>query len=316
MQASYMKSLFDLTGRKVLITGGAMGIGRGYALALAGAGADIAIIDINEKNGQSTVEEVKSLGRDSIFVKCDVTDKGQIQGMIKSVIQQFGRLDIGINNAGTAILGADETMSKENWDKVIALDLTAAFLCAQAEAQQMIKQKPMGGKIINTASMSATIANSNASYNAAKAGVVQMTRTLAAEWGKYNINVNCISPSYLLTELHASTPVVIRDRMRELHPVGWLERPEDLYGPVVFLASDASNYVTGQDLIADGGHMLNVWLTPLPRVAPPRVSREEETLQLKHDLSVLGVKYDEDGYAPDLHPEIGGMLKKQFGLEG
>jgi len=149
----------------------------------------------------------------------------------------------------------------------------------------------------------------------AKAGVVHMTRTLAAEWGKYNINVNCISPSYLLSEAHATTPTVVRDRIRELHPVGWFERPEDLYGPVIFLASDASNYVTGHDLIVDGGHTLNVWLTPLPRVAPPRVSREEETLQLKHDLDVHGVKYDEDGYAPDAHPEIGGILKKQFGLE-
>jgi sorbose reductase len=315
MQAHFVKRLFDLTGRKALITGGAKGVGRAYALALAGAGADIAIIDIDEKAGKSTMEEVRSLGRDSTYIQCDVTKKSEIQRMVKSVVELFGRLDIGINNAGISNRGANETMRKKTWDKVIALDLTAVFLCAQVEAQQMIKQKPMGGKIINTASMSATIANVNASYTTAKAGIVHMTRTLAAAWGKYNIYVNCISPSYVLTELHASTPIAVRDRMRELHPLGWFERPEDLYGPVVFLASAASDYVTGHDLIVDGGHTLNVWLTPLPRVAPPRVSRKEETIQLKHDLSVHGMKYDEDGYTPDLRPEGGDILKKQFGLE-
>jgi hypothetical protein len=163
--------------------------------------------------------------------------------------------------------------------------------------------------------MSATIANSNASYNSAKAGVVHMTHTLAAEWAKYNIYVNCISPSYVLTELLASVPVAARNRIREFHPLGWLERPEDLYGPMIFLASDASNYITGHDLVVDGGHMLNVWLAPVPRVAPPRISRKEETLHLRHDLEVDGVAYDEDGYAPTVHPEVGGLFMKQFGLE-
>jgi len=297
-------SLFDLTGKNALVTGGGMGIGRGYGLALAGAGANVAIIDVNEKTGNATVEEIKSLGRDSVFLKCDVADKEQAQSMIKSVVQRFGRLDIGINNAGMSILGPDETISKESWDKVIGVTLTGVFLCAQAEAQQMIKQKPMGGKIINTASICATIACGNASYNASKAGVVHMTRTLAAEWGGYNINVNCISPSFLLSAAHASTPTIVRDRMRELHPVGWFQRPEDLYGPVIFLASDASNYVTGHNLIVDGGHTLNVWLKPLQRVAPPRVSRQEETLQLKHDLDVLEVEYDKDVVSPRLHPEF------------
>lgn len=315
MQKDFIRRLFDLTGKKALITGGAKGIGRGYALALAGAGADIAIVDIDQKGGKSTMEEVRSMGRDSIYVQCDVSKKSEVQRMAKSVVEHFGRLDIGVNNAGISSRSDNETTPKEDWDKVIALDLTAVFLCAQVEAQQMIKQKPMGGKIINTASMSATIANVNASYNAAKAGVVHMTHTLAAAWGKYNIYVNCISPSYLLTELHASNPPAIRDRMRELHPLGWFERPEDLYGPAVFLASAASDYVTGHDLIVDGGHTLNVWLTPLTRVAPPKVSREEETIQLKHDLAVLGVEYDENGYNPDLYPEVCDILKKQFGLE-
>jgi len=308
-------ALFDLTGKKALVTGGSIGIGRGFALALAQAGADVAIIARNETAGNSVVEEIKALGCDSLFVKCDVSDKSQVQAMVRQVVGQFGRLDIGVNNAGIAILGADEQIDQDAWDKVIAVNLTGIFLCAQAEAQQMIKQSPAGGKIINMASMSATIANCNASYDASKAGIVHMTKTLAAEWGQYNINVNCISPSYVLTPMHASTPVVVRSRIRELTPLGHVQRPEDLYGPVVFLASDASNYVTGHDLMVDGGHTLNAWLTPLGRSVPPRVSPEEEIVQLKHDLDVLNIEYDADGINPDVHPEIADAFKGAFGIK-
>lgn len=308
-------TLFDLTGKKALVTGGSIGIGRGFALALAQAGADVAIIARNEVAGNSVVEEIKELGHDSLFVKCDVAVKDQVQEMVKTVVKQFGQLDIGVNNAGIAILGADEEIDQISWDKVIAVNLTGMFLCAQAEAQQMIKQSPPGGKIINMASMSATIANCNASYDASKAGIVHMTKTLAAEWGQYNINVNCISPSYVLTPMHASTPVVVRGRIRELTPLGHVQRPEDLYGPVVFLASDASNYVTGHDLMVDGGHTLNAWLTPLGRSVPPRVSPEEEIVQLKHDLDVLNIEYDADGINPDVHPEIADAFKGAFGIE-
>jgi hypothetical protein len=177
----------------------------------------------------------------------------------------------------------------------------------------MIAQQA-GGKIINTASMSATIANCNASYDASKAGIVHMTKTLAAEWGRHNINVNCISPSYILSPMHASTPTVVRQRIRELTPLGHVQRPEDLHGPVVFLASDASNYVTGHDLMVDGGHTLNAWLVPLTRTLPPRVSPAQEIVQLKHDLTAMGVPFDADGINPDLHPEIADAFKAAFGL--
>ena len=308
-------TLFDLTGKKALVTGGSIGIGRGFALALAQAGADVAIVARNEIAGNSVVDEIKSMGRDSLFVKCDVAAKEQVQAMVQKIVKQFGRLDIGVNNAGIAILGADEEIDQNSWDKVIAVNLTGIFLCAQAEAQQMIKQSPPGGKIINMASMSATIANCNASYDASKAGIVHMTKTLAAEWGQYNINVNSISPSYVLTPMHASTPVIVRDQIRKLTPLGYVQRPEDLYGPVVFLASDASNYVTGHDLMVDGGHTLNAWLTPLSRSVPPRVSPEQEAVQLKHDLDVLKIAYDKDGINPDVHPEIADAFKAAFGLK-
>lgn len=307
-------SLFDLTGKKALVTGGAVGIGRGCALALARAGADVAIVDLNEKAGSQTADEIRSMGVDALFVSCDVTRKDQVQAMVGAVVKRFGRLDIAVNNAGIGILGADESLDQADWDKVIAVNLTGTFLCAQAEARQMIRQTPTEGKIINIASMSATIANCNASYDASKAGVVHMTKTLAAEWGGFNINVNCISPSYLLTPMHASTPVVVRRRIRELTPLGHVERPEDLHGAVIFLASAASNYVTGLDLMVDGGHTLNAWLTPLSRAVPPRVSPEEETVQLKRDLDRLGLSYDSDGINPNVHPEIADAFKAAFGI--
>jgi NAD(P)-dependent dehydrogenase (short-subunit alcohol dehydrogenase family) len=297
-------NLFDLTGKKALVTGAAVGIGRGYAVALAQAGADVAIVDLDKKTGQKTVAEIKSLGRNSLFVHCDVTKKEQVEAMINEVTKTFGRLDIGVNNAGIGILGNDIDYSFENWQKVIDVNLTGMYLCAQAEARQFVKQNPVCGKIINTASMSARICNCNASYNASKGGVVEMTRMLAAEWGTYNINVNCISPSYILSPMHASTPIEIRTRIRELTPLGHVQRPEDLYGPVIFLASDASNYVTGIDLLVDGGHTLNAWLSPLRRAVPPRISPEQEIVQLKHDLTSMELPFDENGINESLHPEI------------
>ena len=307
-------SLFDLTGKKALVTGAAVGIGRGCAVALARAGADVAIVDLNESAGKKTADEIRSLGRDSLFVPCDVTQKDQVQAMVQRVAGQFGRLDIAVNNAGIGILGADEEIDQAAWDRVIAVNLTGVFLCAQAQAQQFLRQSPVEGKIINIASMSATICNCNASYNGSKAGVVQMTRMLAAQWGRFNINVNCISPSYVLTPMHASTPVVVRQRIRELTPLGHVQRPEDLYGAAVFLASAAANYVTGHDLMVDGGHTLNAWLTPLSRSVPPRVSPDEEIVQLKHDLEVLGLPYDADGINPTVHPEIADAFKSAFGV--
>jgi NAD(P)-dependent dehydrogenase (short-subunit alcohol dehydrogenase family) len=308
-------SLFDLTGKKALVTGGAVGIGRACAVALAKAGADVAIVDLDVKTGEATAREISGMGHSGIFVKCDVTKKDQVQAMIKAVVTKFGRLDIAVNNAGIAILGADEEIPQPQWDKVIAVNLTGTFLCAQAEAQQMISQKPTEGKIINIASMSATIANCNASYDASKAGVVHMTKTLAAEWGRFNINVNCLSPSYVLTPMHASTPLIARDRIRELTPLGHMERPEDLFGAVIFLASSASNYVTGHDLMVDGGHTLNAWLVPLGRAVPPRVSPDQESVQMKHDLDTMGIKYDKDGINASVHPEIANVFKAAFGIK-
>ena len=128
-------SLFDLTGKKALVTGGAVGIGRGYATALAMAGADVAIVDIDLETAQKTCAGIREMGRESVAIRCDVTDKGQVQSMVAQVVDCFGRLDIGVNNAGIAILGGDEQVDQADWDKVIAVNLTGMFLCAQAQAQ-------------------------------------------------------------------------------------------------------------------------------------------------------------------------------------
>ena len=281
-------SLFDLTGKCALVTGGAMGLGRACANALAMAGANVAIVDMNEKVGVKTAAAIKAQGVDSFFIPCDVSDKEQVQRMTAAVVKRFGRLDIGVNNAGFGIaVGGAETLELSQWDRVVAVNLTGVFLCAQAQAQQMSRQSPVEGKIINTASMYGTVAGGNCSYNAAKAGVIHLTRTLACEWGRFNINVNCISPSWVLTPGMISTPPEVRARMREVTPMGHVERPEDIQGAVIYLASKASNFVTGHDLIVDGGHTLNTWLEPLQRQIPPRVSPEEEVRETLKDMEAM-----------------------------
>ena len=218
-------SLFDLTGKKALITCAAVGIGRGCAVAVARAAADVAIVDLNESAGEKMAEEIRSL-RPRLVVRslrCDEKGPSPVHGPV--LAGRFSRLHIAVNNAGIGILGADEELDQAAWDR-IAVNLTGVFLCAQAETQQFLRQTPVEGKIINIASMSATICNCNASYNGFKAGVVQMTCMLAAERGRFNINVNCISPSYLLTPMYASTPAAVRRRIRELTPLGHVQRPK------------------------------------------------------------------------------------------
>jgi NAD(P)-dependent dehydrogenase (short-subunit alcohol dehydrogenase family) len=285
-------SLFDLTGKNALVTGGAMGLGRACADALAMAGANVAIVDINEAVGERTAASIRARGTDSFFVRCDVADKVQVTGMAAAVVRRFGRLDIGINNAGYGLPeGGSETLDLAAWERLMAVNLTGVFLCAQAQAQEMIKQSPAGGKIINTASMYGIIAGGNVAYNTSKAGVIHLTRSLAAEWGRFNINVNCISPSWTLTPaMLEETPPEVRRQIREVTPMGHVQRPEDIHGPVLFLASRASDFVTGHNLVIDGGHTLNTWFkpfTPLERTVPPRVSPDAEAAHALEDMEAI-----------------------------
>ncbi|MEM2094878.1 MAG: SDR family oxidoreductase [Candidatus Bathyarchaeia archaeon] len=255
--------MFRLDNRVALVTGGGQGIGRGFCLALAEAGADVAVVDVNERTANAVAKEIEALGRKSVAVKTDVTDRDQVDEMMLTVVETFGKLDIGVNNAGIGRPGRAESMTLEDWNLTIAVNLTGAFLCCQAEAQQMISQG-RGGKIINVASISGITANSVVAYGASKAGVIMMTKRMAAEWGKYGINVNCISPGWTITPMTERVPAETKQRWKELTPLGRLETPEDLYGALIFLASDASNYVTGHNLVVDGGHTVCVWIDKVP----------------------------------------------------
>ena len=279
-------SLFDISGKSALVTGGAIGLGKALATALAKGGANVAIVDLNEETGHKTAAAIKSMGVESFFVRCDVSDKDQVSAMTEAVVERFGQLDIAVNNAGFGILGKAESLSQSEWDRVMRVNLTGVFLCAQAQAQHMIRRPRPEGKIVNIASIYGLIAGGNCAYNAAKSGVIHLTKSLAAEWGRYNINVNSISPGWVLTP---GNPVnaSLRARMREIIPLGHVQRPEDLHGAVLFLASKASDFITGHNLVVDGGHTLNTWLLPLERELPPRVSPDEEELEVRKDWGAI-----------------------------
>jgi len=290
-------SLFDLSGKKALVTGGAMGIGHACATALAMGGADVAIVDLNQEMGNRAVESIRAMGCDALFIRCDISDKQQVQSMMDAVVTKFGRLDIAVNNAGiVGSLAPDEEQDEANWDKVMSVCLRGAWLCATAQAQQMKKQTPTEGKIIFTASIAGFDAHNDGVYSAAKAGVIQMTRALAVRWGRFNINVNSFSPGFTMSPLLAGVPAQARDEVRKRTPLGHLLRPQDYRGAILYLASAASNAMTGQNLVIDAGLMLTALpqIPPPPRV-PPRVSPDEEVEDMKQELAAMGISYDENG---------------------
>jgi len=279
-----LEQLFNLKRKKALITGGSVGIGRACAMALASCGADVAIAGRTEESARKTCNSLRELGVEAFFCQCDVTEEEQIDLMMEEVCRRFGRIDIAINNAGGSGYSSALAMDRLEWTRTIDVNLTGLFWCAQAEAKRMVSQTPAGGKIINMASMYATVAGGTCAYNASKAAVVHLTRSLASEWGSYNINVNCISPGWTLTR---GNPIgsELRQRMRQVTPAGSLMRYEDIYGAVVFLSSASSDFITGHDLVVDGGHSINTWLTPVERAVLARTTPEDEEAGLKNDLS-------------------------------
>jgi NAD(P)-dependent dehydrogenase (short-subunit alcohol dehydrogenase family) len=251
---------FRLDGKTALVTGGAQGIGEAYCFALGEAGAKIAVVDINIAKAEEMAQRLIVNGITAIAVKADVTNPDEVKLMVKTVIDKWGELTIGVNNAGIGKWQDALTLDFSDWRKVLALNLDAVFLCAQSEAKEMVKKGY--GKIINTASMSAHISNTpqnQCAYNASKAGVLHLTRSLAAEWAPKNIMVNSISPGYTKTDLVdnlLATPEgkTILPKWLEKIPMGRMALTEDLQGGIVYLASPASDYMTGSDLIIDGGY--------------------------------------------------------------
>jgi len=252
-----LKEKFDLSGQVALVTGGARGIGRACAEGLAEFGADVAVADIREGNLHRTVAELADqydVRTEGII--CDVTDAAAVSDMVAKVVDLFGKIDILVNSVGISIRENAEKMTEEQWHKVMDTNLTSTFLCCQAAGRRMIQQKR--GSIINVASMSARIVNipqKQIAYNTSKAGMIQMSRSMAAEWAKHNVRVNTISPGSTLTDMTKAVP---QDHAQwcELIPMKRMAAPEEMAGAVVYLASDAASYATGHDLIIDGGYTL------------------------------------------------------------
>jgi len=252
-----LKEKFDLSGQVALVTGGARGIGRACAEGLAEFGADVAVADIREENLHRTVAELADqydVHAEGII--CDVTDAAAVSNMVAKVVDLFGNIDILVNSVGISIRADAEKMTEEQWHKVMDTNLTSTFLCCQTAGRRMIQQKR--GSIINVASMSARIVNipqNQLAYNASKAGMIQMSRSMAAEWAKHNVRVNTISPGSTLTDMTKAVP---QDHAQwcELIPMKRMAAPEEMAGAVVYLASDAASYTTGHDLIIDGGYTL------------------------------------------------------------
>lgn len=245
-----------LDGKKIFVTGGARGIGKSVATAFAEAGADLAIVDVDIAEAEKTAAELeKNNNITAIAIKADVTNPDEVNAMVDKVVETFGRLDVAFCNAGICMNIPAEEMTFEQWKKVIDINLTGVFLTAQAAGKVMLKQGK--GSIINTASMSAHIVNvpqPQCSYNASKAGVIQLTKSLAIEWAKRGVRVNCISPGYIGTELTLSSPSLkpLIEQWNAIAPMGRMGKPEELQSVCVYLAGDTSSFTTGSDFIVDG----------------------------------------------------------------
>lgn len=248
---------FRLDGKTAFVTGGARGIGKSVATAFCEAGADVVIVDIDEAEAEKTAQLLeKTTGSETMVVEADITVPEQVNFMMGKILESYGKLDIAFCNAGICMNIPAEDMTFEQWKQVIDINLSGVFLTAQAAGRQMLKQES-GGSIINTASMSAHIVNvpqPQCSYNASKAGVIQLTKSLAVEWAARKVRVNSISPGYIATELTLSSPTLkpLIEKWNEMAPLHRMGKPEELQAICVYLAGDSSAFTTGSDFVIDG----------------------------------------------------------------
>ncbi|HEY96645.1 MAG TPA: SDR family oxidoreductase [Dehalococcoidia bacterium] len=248
--------LFNIQGCTALITGAGRGIGRVIAYTMAEAGCMVALLGLHRENLEKVAGELGGKCEKILVLPADVSRRDEIDASFQQVESTFGRLDICINNAGVSQQVPAEDISEADWERIIDVNLKGVFLCCQAAARLMIPKK--SGTIINIGSISASAVNvpqKQAVYNASKAGVVMLSRSLAVEWAPHGIRVNSLSPGYIETEMTRSTMSHLFPVWRELIPMERLGKPDDLRGALLYLASDASVYMTGHDMIVDGGYM-------------------------------------------------------------
>ncbi len=252
----HTRELFDLTGKVAIVTGGGGGLGRQMARALAEMGADVVVCGRKAERFEQAAGELSALGVRALGLRCDVTIPDEVRALVDRTKGEFGRVDILVNNAGRAWVAPAATMPVEEWRGVLEVNLTGAFLCAQAAGNVMIAQG--GGKIINIASVAGLggampeVLDAIA-YNASKGGLINFTRDLAVKWARHKINVNAIAPGWFPSRMSSAIVERWGDRLARNVPLGRIGGDHDLQGAVVYLASSASDYVTGQVLAVDGG---------------------------------------------------------------
>lgn len=249
--------MFDLKNKVAIVTGARRGMGKSHALILAKAGAKVVVSDISQEECQGVLEEIKKAGGEALAVKCDVTNKKEIEEMVKKTVEKFGKVDILVNNAGICEFKPFLEMTEQEWDKTLSINLKGYFLCAQACVKEMVKQK--SGAIVNIASVvmggfgmgMAGLAH----YSASKGGIAALTKTLALEFAPFNIRVNAVAPGGIDTPMAAATksdPKTLEGFNMTI-PMHRMGKAEEVSSAVLFLASDEASYITGITLPVDGG---------------------------------------------------------------
>jgi NAD(P)-dependent dehydrogenase (short-subunit alcohol dehydrogenase family) len=249
-------AVFDLTGKVAVVTGGSKGLGREMALALAEAGADVAVVSRTLVDLEKVAEQIQQQGGEALAVAANITREAEVEKMVQQVLAVFGHIDILVNNAGiggtTPVLDLDEA----EWDRYMAVNLKGPVLCAKYVGREMVKQRQ--GKIINVASVfSQVTARYMGAYAASKAALVQFTRTLALEWSRHNIQVNALCPGYFATPMNQEFfATEAGEHLTQSLPLQRIGTPEEIRGAIVFMGSAATSYMTGAVLFIDGGHSL------------------------------------------------------------